>query len=171
MAIVDEIEAAIPALRRYARALAGDRAEADDLVQDCLERALAGRAGFRGEGSVQGWMYRILQNLYRDGRRRAARPGHLILVGGEALPDSLPELGRPGGQEAHLALAEVQAAIGRLPPDQRQALLLVALEGLSLAEVARVMAVPEGTLVSRLGRARAALREMTGHSPERRREG
>lgn len=164
MTFLDEIEAMIPALRRYARALVQDAAAADDLVQDCLERALAQRSAWRGDGSLRGWVFRILLNLHRDGRRRAARPGHLVPV-----PDGLPEPSRPGGQEAHLALREVQAALTRLPEDQRRALLLVAVEGLTLAEAAAALDIPEGTLVSRLGRARAALRDMTGRDTPRQR--
>lgn len=163
MSFLDEIEAMIPALRRYARALAQDRAVADDLVQDCLERALQQRDSWRGSGSLRGWMFRILLNLHRDGRRRAS---HLVVV-----PDA-PEPSRPGGQEGHLQLREVQAAVQRLPEDQRRALLLVALEGMTLAEAAAALDIPEGTLVSRLGRARAALREMTGReTPRERRQG
>lgn len=157
MTVLDEIEAAIPALRRYAYALARDSADADDLVQDCLERALARRALWRGEGPVRAWLYRILLNRFRDGRRVAARV-HLVPVEG------ILALTPPDGQETHLALREVHEAMGRLPDDQRAALLLVALEGMSLAEAARTLGIPEGTLASRIGRARAALRQMTGHS-------
>lgn len=156
MTLLDEIEAAIPALRRYAVALVRDREAAEDLVQDCLERALSRRHLWRGSGSIRAWLFRILLNLRRDGARRSGRAA-LVLI--EA-PDA--EAAQAGGQEAHLALAELHRAIGRLPEDQRAALLLVALEGLSLAEAASALAIPEGTLVSRLGRARAALRAMTG---------
>jgi RNA polymerase sigma-70 factor (ECF subfamily) len=157
MTTLDEIEAAIPALRRYAQALLRDRAAADDLVQDCLERALARREGWRGEGSMRGWMFRILVNLHRDGLRRGARGPQLSVVG-----EGMAELARPGAQEGHMALREVQDAIARLPAEQREALLLVALEGMSLAEAAAVLGLAEGTLASRLGRARASLRAATG---------
>lgn len=159
MTVLDEIEAAIPALRRYAQALLRDRAAADDLVQDCLERALARRAGWRGEGSVQAWMFRILVNLHHDSLRHRPRGVHLSVV-----TDGMAELAHPGAQEGHMALREVQAAIARLPDDQRQALLLVALEGMSLAEAAGVLGLAEGTLASRLGRARANLRAATGRN-------
>ncbi|MEI4484636.1 sigma-70 family RNA polymerase sigma factor [Frigidibacter sp. MR17.14] len=162
---IDEIAALLPALRRHARAMLGDATAADDLVQDVLERALATRAQWRGEGSLKGWLFRIMVNLHRDGlRRQAAR---IRLVQTEILPD--PPVS--GGQEGHLRLREVEAAMRRLPDEQRQALLLVALEGLSLSEAAAVVDVPEGTLVSRLGRARAALREMTDETPDPRRMG
>jgi RNA polymerase sigma-70 factor (ECF subfamily) len=165
MCLLDEIEAAIPSLRRYAHALMRDRDAADDLVQDGLERALSRRHLWRGEGPVRAWMFRILLNLHRDQLRQAPRR-HLVPV--ESLPK---EPSGPAGQEAHMDLREVQAAIGRLPDDQRHALLLVALEGMSLAEAAALLDIPEGTLVSRLGRARAALREMTGRTTPQKKEG
>lgn len=162
MTVLDEIEAAIPALRRFAGALLRDRVAADDLVQDCLERALARRAAWRGEGSVRAWMFRILVNLHRDALRRHAGGAHLNVVG-----DGIAELSGPGPQEGHMALREVQAAIARLPEDQRQALLLVALEGMALAEAAAVLGLAEGTLASRLARARAALRAATGRDAQK----
>ncbi len=162
MTMLDEIEAAIPALRRTALALLRDRAAADDLVQDCLERALARRAGWRGEGSVQAWMFRILVNLHRDGMRRRPKGVHLSVVS-----EGLSELARPGTQEGHMALREVQDAIARLPEDQREVLALVALEGMTLAEAAAALGLPEGTLASRLGRARAKLRAATGRDAQR----
>lgn len=160
MDILDEIEAAIPALRRYALALARDRALADDLVQDCLERALSARARWRRDGPVQAWMFRILQNLWRDELRRRPRRPHLVAV--EDLGAMAPA--SPGGQEAHLALREVHAAMGRLPDDQRAALLLVGVEGMRYDEAAAVLGIARGTLMSRLARGRARLREMTGRA-------
>jgi len=152
----DGIEAAIPALRAYARALLHDREAADDLVQDTLETAVARARQWRGDGTLRSWLFRILLNRFRDGlRRRRAAPVVALF------PDA-PEPPVPGDGEARLALAEVHAAMGRLPEDQRAALLLVALEGLSLAEAAQALGVAEGTLASRLARARAGLRQMTG---------
>jgi RNA polymerase sigma-70 factor, ECF subfamily len=153
--LLDEIETAIPPLRRYARALLRDADLADDLVQDCLERTLDRLPTLRAEGSIRAWMFRILLNLARDGRRRRAQLHFLPL-------SEAPQLAASGGQEDHLELERVHAAMGRLPDDQRAALLLVALEGMSLAKAAEVLDIPVGTLVSRLARARAALREMTG---------
>ncbi|MHC0053360.1 sigma-70 family RNA polymerase sigma factor [Actibacterium sp. D379-3] len=167
MPLLDEIEANIPALRRYARGLTGDRDTADDLVQDCLERAVAKRHLWRRDGPVRAWLFRILLNRHRDTLRR--RPRQLV-----AVADLATEPARPGGQEAHMALSEVQTAIATLPVDQREALLLVALEGMSFDEAARTLGIPTGTLMSRLGRAREKLRVMTGRerparpTPERR---
>lgn len=158
MTVLDEIESNIPALRRYAFAMLRDREAADDLVQDCLERALARRNHWRGDGPVRAWLFRILLNRFRDDRRRASARAYLVPL------DATVEPMRSGDQEDHLALREVHAAIDRLPDDQRAALLLVALEGMSLAEAARALDIPEGTLTSRLGRARTALRAMTGRA-------
>ncbi|MFC2968532.1 sigma-70 family RNA polymerase sigma factor [Acidimangrovimonas pyrenivorans] len=157
MKILDEIEAAIPALRRYAGALVRDRDAADDLVQDCLERAVARRGDWRGQGPVRAWLFRILLNRHRDLRRAAPRPGHLVPVEG-----LFPEPSAPPPQDGHLALTEVRAAMERLPEEQRQALLLVVLEGLSFEAAAEALEIPKGTLMSRLARARANLRALTG---------
>ncbi len=156
MSRLDEIEAAIPALRRYAHALVRDGDLAEDLVQDCLERAVRGRRGWRRDGPVEAWLFRILQNLFRDELRRRPRRAHLVAV--EELPAGPAA---SGGQEARLALRDVHAAMGRLPEDQRAALLLVAVEGLAYDEAAAVLGIPRGTLMSRLARARATLRAMT----------
>lgn len=156
MSFLHDVEAAIPALRRYALALVRDPDRADDLVQDCLERALARRHLWRGDGPVRAWMFTILLNRLRDDERKTPRRGHLVPI--EALADT----GAPGTQEHHMALAEVARALERLPPDQRRALLLVTVGGQSLADAARILEIPEGTLVSRLGRARETLRALVG---------
>jgi RNA polymerase sigma-70 factor, ECF subfamily len=161
MTVLDQIEAAIPALRRYAHALVRDRARADDLVQDCLERAVAKRHMWRGDGPVQAWLFRIMMNRHRDLVRAAPRPGHLV-----AVQDLAFEPAQTGGQEAHLDLADVHAAMGRLPPDQRAALLMVALEGRTFDEAAESLAIPKGTLMSRIARARATLRVLTGRATD-----
>jgi RNA polymerase sigma-70 factor, ECF subfamily len=156
MPFLDEIEAAIPGLRAYARALLRDREAADDLVQDTLEAAIARQDQWRGDGALRGWLCRILLNRFRDGLRRR-RPTAVLALVPEAA--DLPAARRA---EDRLALTEVHAAMGQLPEDQRAALLLVALEGMSLAEAARTLGCAEGTLASRLARARATLRQLTG---------
>ena len=166
MLYLDEIEAAIPGLRAFARALARDREAADDLVQDTLEAALARQAQWRGDGPLRGWLCRILLNRFRDGLRRR-RPAPVAL----ALVADPPDLAAARRADGRLQLAEVHAAMGQLPEDQRAALLLVALEGLSLAEAARVMGCAEGTLASRLARARATLRQTTGRETTAPRQG
>lgn len=160
MDILHEIEAAVPALRRYARALTRDIDRADDLVQDCLERAIARRGLFRPRGPVRPWLFTILVNLHRNAQRGARRRGEPVDL------DSIPEPAVPPAQPGHLALAELDRAIGKLPLDQKEALLLVTLEGLSYEDAARILAIPTGTLMSRLGRARATLRTITGTPSE-----
>ena len=167
MTFLQDVEAAIPALRRYAMALVRDQDRADDLVQDSLERALARRHDWRGDGSVRAWMFTILLNRLRDEERKA-RPlhGHLLPI------EALTATGTTGAQEQHMALAEVACALDRLPSDQRRALLLVTIGGQSLADAARILEIPEGTLMSRLGQARETLRALVGRdSPRQGRKG
>jgi len=157
---LDELETCVPALRRYARALTRNIDHADDLVQDCLERALSRRGLFRPRGPLRPWLFTILTNLYRNARRSERRHGEPVDI------DTMPELGTPAPQPGHLALAELDRAIGTLPLDQREALLLVTLEGLAYTEAAAILGIPTGTLMSRLGRARATLRQLTGTAQE-----
>jgi RNA polymerase sigma-70 factor (ECF subfamily) len=161
MDFLDEIEATVPALRRYARALTRNADRADDLVQDCLERAIRKRNLFAPTGPLQAWLFRILINLWRNDLRFERRRGDHIPI------DSLvsePSIAPP--QHGRIALAEMSRAIDRLPDDQREALLLVVLEGMSYQEAASILGIPAGTLMSRLGRARAALRALTSAGDE-----
>jgi len=160
-AFLDEIEAAVPALRRYARALAGDQDMADDLVQDCIERALRKSALFRPQGPLRAWLFTMLLNIHRNGARARRRRGIGVPL------DELPvEPAIPAPQPSRIDLADMARAIDRLPGEQREALLLVVLEDMPYAEAAAILGVPLGTLMSRLGRARAALRTLTGTTPE-----
>ncbi|ALN74657.1 sigma-70 family RNA polymerase sigma factor [Aureimonas sp. AU20] len=153
---LDEIADAVPALRRYARALTHDRSQADDLVQDCLERAVRKIDLWKPGGSIRAWLFRILLNIFRnDLRGRRRRPA---TVSFDALTQ---ELSTPETQFGRLALAELARAIEALPADQREALLLVTVEGFPYAEAAAILDIPIGTLMSRLGRARAAIRQAT----------
>jgi RNA polymerase sigma-70 factor (ECF subfamily) len=157
---LDGIEGHIPALRRYARALTGNADMADDLVQDCLERAIRKQALWVRGSNLRAWLYTMLLNLFRNARRRASKARFDAL---ETMPvDPAQAPAQPG----RLALAEVSRAIARLPDEQREALLLVVLEGQSYAEAAGILAIPVGTLMSRIGRARANLRTMTGEAGE-----
>jgi RNA polymerase sigma-70 factor, ECF subfamily len=157
---LDQLEACVPALRRYARALTRNVDLADDLVRDCLERAISRRGLFRPTGPVRAWLFTILLNLHRNAMRNTRRRGEQVDI------DSVAEFSTPASQPGHVALAELARAIETLPPEQKEALLLVTLEGLPYAEAAGIVGVPMGTLMSRLGRARAALRVLTGHPAE-----
>lgn len=152
----DTIAAEIPRLRRYARALVGNESEADDLVQDTLERALSRSHLWRPSDSPRRWLFTILHNLHIDGRRGLARrPTADELDETIADPAARPEDG--------VTTCEVNAALQRLPLEQRQAVLLVGLEGLSYAEAATVLNVPIGTVMSRLARGRDKLRLLLDH--------
>ena len=154
---MDEIEECVPALRRYARALTHDPDRADDLVQDCLERAIRKRGLWRPSGTVRSWMFRILLNIHRNDVRQLRRAPAPVSL--DALPGSDPA--GPDVQPGRLALAETARAMQALPLEQREALLLVAVEEMSYAEAAAVLSIPAGTLMSRLARARATLRDLT----------
>jgi RNA polymerase sigma-70 factor, ECF subfamily len=152
---LDEVERCIPSLRRYARALERDHDRADDLVQDTLERALSRRALFRRGGNMRGWLLTILHNLHvNELRRRAVRSGTVPLeAAGAALSAPAPQPGR-------MVVRDLQQALLQLGDDHRQVLLLVALEGMAYREVAEVLGVPLGTVMSRLARARERLRQL-----------
>lgn len=150
------IEPLIPGLRRYARALTGNAATADDLVQDCLERTISRWHQRREDGDTRAWMFTILHHLAINRLRQINRRGpHLEL-------DDVDEaaMARPADQEERLQQADILQAVQRLPDEQRSVLLLVSVEGLSYADVARVLDVPIGTVMSRLARARERLRLM-----------
>ena len=148
------IEPVIPALRRYARALVRNRATADDLVQDCLERAVS-HWGQRREGDPRPWLFTILHNLALSQFRRSARRGKHIAID-EANED---DFGQDAVQEQKLMYQDVLDKLARLPDDQRAVLLLVAVEDLSYADAARVLDIPIGTVMSRLSRAREKLQQ------------
>jgi RNA polymerase sigma-70 factor (ECF subfamily) len=154
------VEAAIPALRRYARALTRDADIADDLVQDTLVRALRSEHLFHG-GDVRSWLYTILTNLNRNRLRSLARRPALSPIDDNDAPDLAgPEA---GGRD-------IERALATLVGDQRTALLLVVLEGLSYREVAEIQGVPIGTVMSRLARARAQIKSyLDGERPALRR--
>ena len=147
----------IPRLRRYARALAGDRNAADDLVQDTLERAWSKLHLYRRGTDLRAWLFTVMHNVYVN-QRRAARPT-------APLDEEMPELSQPARESDNLVLRDLDAAIRRLPPDQREVLLLVALEDMSYSEAAGALEIPIGTVMSRLARAREKLRAMLAGLP------
>ena len=142
------VEATIPALRRYARALTRDADTADDLVQDTLVRALRSEHLFQGD-EIRSWLYTILTNLNRNRLRSLARRPVISSIEDNDAPDLAgPEA---GGRD-------IERALAMLVEEQRTALLLVVLEGLSYREVADVQGVPIGTVMSRLARARVQIK-------------
>lgn len=145
--------AELPRLRRYARALVGERAAADDLVQDTLERAWARLTQWRPGSDLRAWLFSIMHNLRVDQLRR---PGPAFLTG----DGELPELPVRATQSDNLELGDLAAALERLPEEQRAVLLLVALEEMTYEEVAATLGIPLGTVMSRLARGRDRLRQI-----------
>lgn len=146
-----------PRLRRYARALVKDQARADDLVQDALERALRKQRQLRKHGSLRGWLFRIVYTVYLNGRKtRYAPPAQSV----DDTVVSHPSM--PARQHQQVECATVLEALDQLPNGQRDAIMLVALEGMPYDEAAQVMGVEVGTLKSRLSRGRESLRQLTG---------
>jgi RNA polymerase sigma factor (sigma-70 family) len=156
------IEPLIPALRRYATGLLRNRTVADDLVQDTLERAISRWHQRRPDGDTRAWLFAILHNQAINQLRQSARRGQHTAIE-DVDPGRLAEAPR---QEEGLAYSEIMQAVQALPEEFRAVLLLIAVEGLSYAEVASVLAVPLGTVMSRLSRARARLSQImeTGQS-------
>lgn len=148
-----EMIANLPRLRSLARALTRSHADADDLVQLTLERALRRRETWTPGTRQDSWMFRILRNIWID-ESRARQRRSLVLLDGEA-----PDVGDRGAAaiEDHLAVADLGRAMEQLPDEQRIAVALVLVDGLSYKEAAEILGVPQGTLTSRLARARAAL--------------
>lgn len=145
----NELEEHIPHLRRYARALTHNRDIADDLVQDTLLRALDAEARWRG-GNLRVWLFTILTNLNRNRLRSLGRRGphdNLEAVDGKHPTPATSGEGR-----------DIARAFEGLSVEQREVVVLVALEGLSYADCAQVLAIPRGTVMSRLSRARSAFR-------------
>jgi RNA polymerase sigma-70 factor (ECF subfamily) len=141
----------IPRLRRYARALTGDQHAADDLVQDTLERAINKRHLWRPGSDLRAWLFAIMHNVFVNQlRSRQAHPEDAL--DDDALPAVAPTDG------ARLEIRDLQTALAMLPPEQREVVLLVGLEQLTYAEVAGALAIPIGTVMSRLFRGRERLR-------------
>jgi len=142
----------LPQLRRYARALTGDAAWADDLVQDTFERALTKRWLWRPTGSLRAWLLTLLRNLYID----ELRSHREIAVDEQSAPWHALE--SVSGEIDGLVLRDIQRAMYNLPLDQREVLLLIGLEDLSYRDAAQILHVPLGTVMSRLSRAREQMR-------------
>ena len=152
------ILAEIPRLRRYARAMLGDRAAADDLVQDTLERAWARCALGRAGSDLGAWLFSIMHNLRVDQLRRPAMSTH-------SLDEDDFEVPTRATQTDRLEVRDLESALRQLPDEQREVLLLVALEDLGYAEIASTLGIPVGTVMSRLARGRERLRLLMDGRP------
>jgi RNA polymerase sigma-70 factor (ECF subfamily) len=160
-----KIEAEIPRLRRYARALTRDAIAADDLVQDCLVRGLSKQHLWKEGTDLRAWLFTILHNQYVNQVRRAVREGAAV-----AINETEPSLTRAADQGRRLELRDLDRGLARLPEEQRTVILLVGLEGMRYEAVAEIIGVPVGTVRSRLSRGREALRRLMGIVPDRQAE-
>jgi RNA polymerase sigma-70 factor, ECF subfamily len=147
----DDLVAAIPMLRGFARSLSGNRDRADDLVQETLAKAIANRDKYRQGTNLHAWLVTILRNqYYSEGRRRWREVS-------DAEGTHAARMTQPPGHDSHLEMREFLSALQVLPPDQREALILVGASGLSYEEAAQVLDTRIGTVKSRVSRARARL--------------
>jgi RNA polymerase sigma-70 factor (ECF subfamily) len=153
-----ELLAWLPRLRRYARVLRRNAEDADDLVQDTLERAWSRAGLWQGVGDMRSWLFSIMHNLHVDALRR----GRLDTVD---LDEQRVEVPVPATQGHALAMRDLDTALAALPVEQREVLLLVAWEGLAYAEAAQALGVPIGTVMSRLSRGRERLRGLIDGPP------
>jgi RNA polymerase sigma-70 factor (ECF subfamily) len=158
------ILAEIPRLRRYARALLRDRDASDDLVQDCLERALLRIDNWQTGENPRRWLFTIMHHLFVDQVRKTKRRAEVVML---TLEDS-EALSSPAEQHESIASREIMDALQSISPDRRAALLMVGIEGFSYAEAATMLGVPAGTLMSRIARGREELRGLLDDVSRRR---
>ena len=154
--IAVEIAQNVPSLRRFARALCGDPSLADDLVQDTVERALNKSHLYDPSRPLKAWLFAILRNLHISELRRVGR-GRIVKTVDEMAP---AEQAIDGGQDSQVGVRSIAQALERLPEPNREVILLIALEDMSYRDCAEIIGVPVGTIMSRLSRGRAALRDL-----------
>jgi len=157
------IEEQIPRLRRYARALSSNRAQADDLVQETLVRALVKKHLWQPGTNLRAWLFTIMHNQYVNVVRRSIRDGMVVDI--EELSATLRATTDPS---ASRKLRELERGLSLLPLRQRQVILLVGLEGMSYEDTAEILEIPIGTVRSRLSRGRETLRKHLDMHQERR---
>jgi RNA polymerase sigma-70 factor (ECF subfamily) len=155
------LEAEIPRLRRYARALTRDVSRADDLVQSCLVRAVSKQHLWQPGTDLRAWLFTILHNQHVNDVRRSVREGANVPI-----EDAAPMLTTQSNAYDALQLRDLERALGKLAPEQRQVILLVGLEGMRYDEVASILDIPIGTVRSRLSRGREQLRVLMGVGDE-----
>jgi RNA polymerase sigma-70 factor (ECF subfamily) len=160
-----ELLAAIPRLRRYARVLIGNPTRADDLVRDTLVRAWAKRRLWRAGSDLRAWLFAVMHNVYVNQRILARHEaGNVSLDAGHVDGEAL-QLGQPGNQQQRVEVREIVQLMERPPVAQREVLALAALEEMRYDEIAVALAVPVGTVMSRLSRARETLRRFATERP------
>lgn len=153
-----QLTACIPRLRRYARALVGNRPEADDLVQDTMERGWSKLPSWQRGSDMRAWLFGIMHNLYIDQMRKGR-------IATESLDENTPEPATEFSQADRLQVRDLETALRLLPVEQREILLLVALEDMTYEEIAVTLRIPTGTVMSRLSRGRERLRTLMEGRP------
>lgn len=157
MTMRDAIIREIPHLRRFAHGLARDADLAEDLVQDCLERALSRETQYDPTRALRPWLFRILRNLFISGRRRAREA-----TSDDATLNAIPDATAGRTPIETIALRQVLGALHELPDEQREVIVLICVEELSYREVADIVGAPIGTVMSRLSRGRSAIKNRCG---------
>ncbi|HEY7788323.1 MAG TPA: sigma-70 family RNA polymerase sigma factor [Casimicrobiaceae bacterium] len=159
-----DLLAAIPRLRRYARVLTGDATRADDLVQEALARGWEKRRLWTAGTDLRAWLFTIMHNVFVNQRALALRDARNVSLDGDDETGAAWQVSVRAPQEGHVELQEVLRELSRLPPDQREVLVLAAVEEMRYEEIAAVLSIPVGTVMSRLSRARAKLRRAVSAS-------
>ncbi|UOR16689.1 RNA polymerase sigma factor [Qipengyuania aquimaris] len=149
----------MPRLRRFAVGLAGNRPDGDDLCQMTIERALSNRSKWVEGTRLDSWMYRIMRNIWIDEGRKVTRSRETFVA-----EEAGAGVGGDGAQESAVELSNIDRAMQKLPEDQREAVLLVMVEGYAYKEAAEIVGCPVGTLNSRLVRGRDALMGLLGEA-------
>ncbi len=152
---ISAIRLEIPRLRRFARYMTRDADYADDLVQECLARAIANIHSWQPGTNLRAWLFVILKNVFRNDKRRAQHD-----IAYRSRIENADQNTSPASQHHQMLLNEIQEAVLRLTEDHREVLMLIAVEGLRYEEVASILDISVGTVKSRLSRARAALRAL-----------
>ncbi|HEY1609735.1 MAG TPA: RNA polymerase sigma factor [Paraburkholderia sp.] len=158
MDVREQLYEHVPRLRRYARALINNRDLADDLVQDTLERALSRVAQFEVGTDLRAWLFTIMHNLFVNQVRKASARSVHVSIDDDDFDDA--NVAVPASQMNPLEVRDLDSALQRLPAAQREVVLLVGLEEMSYTDVASALAIPIGTVMSRLSRGRERLRAM-----------
>ena len=160
-----DLLAAIPRLRRYARVLTGDATRADDLVQETLARGWEKRRLWAAGTDLRAWLFTIMHNVFVNQRAVAVREAQNVSLDGDGEGGAAWQLPVRAPQQTHVELLEVMRELNRLPAEQREVLLLAAVEEMRYEEIAAMLAIPVGTVMSRLSRAREKLRRNVSDNP------
>ena len=160
-----DLLAAIPRLRRYARVLTGDPARADDLVQETLARGWEKRRLWAAGTDLRAWLFTIMHNVFVNQRAMAVRESQNVSLDAEGDAGAAWQVPVRAPQQTHVELLEVLRQLAQLPPEQREVLVLAAVDEMRYEEIATMLSIPVGTVMSRLSRAREKLRRAMSETP------